>query len=106
MKTKVLLVGIAMVGVLTACEWVKPTEQGANVHVVGSENVRNCDRLGWIEVTTKPDLVFDIQRSPLKVQRELETQARNSAAKKGGDSVVATGAVNAGKQTFDMYRCH
>lgn len=94
-----------MLCAVSACTWVKPAPQASNVHVVGQSNVGSCERLGVIETTVRAELLFDIQRSPAKVKTELETLARNHAAQRGGDSVVATSEVRNGKQQFDIYRC-
>ena len=102
---KLFLLGMVVVSLLPACTWVKPTPEAANVHVVGETNLTNCERLGWVEVAVRAELVLDIQRSPQKVKTELETLARNQAAKRAADSIIATSQIQNGKQTFDIYRC-
>jgi Domain of unknown function (DUF4156) len=105
MKHKLWVSVILLSGLMSACTWVKPTPQANNVHVVGQSNIGGCERLGWVEVAVRSELLFDIQRSPAKVKTELETLARNQAAKRGADSVMATSDVQNGKQLFDIYRC-
>lgn len=105
MKCKQVLAGVLLLGSMSACTWVKPTPEANNVHVVGPSNIGGCERLGWVEVAVRSELLFDIQRSPAKVKTELETLARNQAAKRGADSVMATSNVQNGKQNFDIYRC-
>ena len=106
MKHKLFITVILLSGLVSACTWVKPTSQANNVHVVGQSNLGGCERLGWVEVGVRSELLFDIQRSPAKVKTELETLARNQAAERGADSVIATSEVKNGKQNFDIYRCH
>lgn len=94
-----------MLCVVSACTWVKPTPQANKVHIVGQSNLAGCERLGSVEVSVRSELVFDIQRSPAKVKTELETLARNQAARRGADSVIATTEAKNGTQQFDIYRC-
>lgn len=106
MKCKLVVMGILLSGLMQACTWVKPTAEANNVHVVGQSNLGGCERLGWVDVAVRSELLFDIQRSPAKVKTELETLARNQAARRGADSIIATTEVENGKQQFDIYRCH
>lgn len=94
-----------MVCAVSACTWVRPAPQASNVRVVGPSNVSGCERLGVVETSVRAELLFDIQRSPAKVKTELETLARNHAAQRGADSVIAVSEVRNGKQQFDIYRC-
>lgn len=105
MKNIQRLAVIFLVGLVAACTWVKPTAEASNVHVVGLSNLGGCERIGWVDVAVRSEILFDIQRSPAKVKTELETLARNQAASRGADSVIATSDVKNGKQTYDMYRC-
>lgn len=105
MKRTLFLAIILLMGLVSACTWVKLDSDANNVHVVGPTNLANCERLGWVEVAVRSEILFDIQRSPAKVKTELETLARNQAAKRGADSVIATSQVQNGKQNFDIYRC-
>ncbi|MFH7325976.1 DUF4156 domain-containing protein [Desulfurivibrio sp. C05AmB] len=95
---------IAAVLLLGACTWVKPTVQGEKVRVLTAEEVVKCERVGQTTVSLLAR-VAGIERSPRKVQEELNVLARNSAADVGGDTVVPMGPVEDGKQTFAIYRC-
>ena len=89
---------------LGACTWVKPTDAGAKVVVADGSGVSNCERKGQVESALK-SRVGAFERNATKVAGELETLARNEAAKMGGDTVVAESNVRDGKQTFGVYRC-
>lgn len=105
MKRKLSLAVVLLSSVVSACTWVKVNSNATNVHVVGRNNLAGCEQLGWVGVATRAELLFDIQRSPVKVKTELETLARNAAADRGADSIVAKSDVKNGKQDFDIYRC-
>lgn len=98
--TFALLSLVAMQG----CTWVKPTEAGAAVVVSDGSGVSNCERKGEVEAALK-SRVGAFERNATKVAGELETLARNEAAKMGGDTIVAESTVRDGKQTFGVYRC-
>ncbi len=87
-----------------ACTWVKPTSEGQKVKVVTANEASACKKLGTTEVSLLAK-VAGVNRSKKKVQQELQTLARNSGAKMGGDSVVASSEINEGKQNFDVYLC-
>ncbi len=89
---------------LHACTWVKITPEGAEVVVADGAGVSNCERKG--EVLSKlKSRVGGYERNATKVAGELETQARNEAAKMGGDTVVAESNVRDGEKTYGVYRC-
>lgn len=89
---------------LGACTWVKATDAGAEVVVADGSGVNNCERKGEVESALK-SRVGAFERNATKVAGELETLARNEAAKMGGDTIVAESNVRDGKQTFGVYRC-
>ncbi|MDJ0879950.1 MAG: DUF4156 domain-containing protein [Halieaceae bacterium] len=92
------------VSLLPACTWVKLSPEGESVTVVASVP-SSCKRLGSTTSSTKADLA-SIDRSSKKVATELQTLARNSAAKMGGDTISAESEVSEnGEQTFGIYRC-
>ena len=99
-----LMVIIAALAMLPACTWVKLTEQGETVTVV-SKVADSCERLGSTSSQTKADIA-SVGRNDKKVATELQTLARNSAAKMGGDTIVAESEVSeSGEQKFGVYRC-
>jgi hypothetical protein len=95
---------LALLTCLSACTWVKPTTEGEKVIVSDGAGVSNCERKGEVESALK-SRVAGVERNATKVAGELETLARNEAAKMGGDTIVAESNVRDGKQTFAVYRC-
>lgn len=89
---------------LTACTWVKPTTDGDKVVVSDGTGVSNCVRKGEVESALK-SRVAGVERNATKVAGELETLARNEAAKMGGDTIVAESNVRDGTKTYGVYRC-
>jgi len=89
---------------MPACTWVESTDKGQNVRLVTSEQLGQCKKLGKTTVSVLDKVGF-ISRSEEKVEEELLTLARNSAADMGGDTVVVAGPVSAGEQPFDVYKC-
>ena len=101
-KTEWILV--LLIGTLSACTWIKPTDEGQNVRLVSYEQVGQCKKLGKTTVSVLDKVGF-ISRSQDKVNEELKTLARNSAAEMGGDTIVAAGTLSKGEQPFDVYQC-
>jgi hypothetical protein len=95
---------VLLIGALSACTWVKPTDAGQNVRLASYNQVSQCKKLGKATVSVLDKVGF-ISRSADKVDQELKTLARNSAAEMGGDTIVAVGTVSGGEQPFDVYQC-
>lgn len=92
-------------GVLVAgCSFVKLTPQAEKVVVLSEQEVLRCEHIGQTTVSLM-DKLAGVERDRAKVQNELNTLARNSAAEVNGDAVVAEGAIEDGKQRFGIYRC-
>jgi hypothetical protein len=91
-------------GALAGCTMVPAEPESENVRVVGPGEVAGCKRISSTTVSVLSKVGFLPRRREL-VAGELETLAKNSAAKKGGDSVVAAGEPEDGGQTFDIYDC-
>lgn len=103
MKIK-LISTLVILALLQACTWVKPTEAGAGVVVGQASNVRSCRHISTITTSVKHQ-VGSMPRKPTKVTEELTTLAKNEAAIRGGDTIVAKGPASGGSMTFDVYRC-
>lgn len=97
-------VGALVALYLTGCTWVDVTKEGDNVRVVSAAEVSACKRLGKTNVATAAS-VAGLDRYEEKVQKELNTLARNSAVELGGDTVVPVGTPVEGRQVFEVYRC-
>jgi hypothetical protein len=90
---------------LAGCaNWVKLDEGAENIRLVSSGEVTRCDRIGQTTASVR-ERVGIYQRRPGKVEQELANLARNSALEIGGDTIVADGPVDDGRQRFSVYRC-
>lgn|SRR5690554_5262834 len=101
MKQSLLVFSLAVL--LGGCTWVKLSPEGENVAVLTADDVTNCMRIG--DTTASVVDRIGIQRSDEKVEEELKTLARNSAAMRGADTIVPATPVQDGVRTYDIYRC-
>ena len=101
---KQMLILASMVLALQACTWVKLSDEGKKVRVLGADEVTGCTKLGKASVSLKSK-VAGFDRSRKKVQEELEMLGRNTAVELGGDTIVPVTPIKDGKQVFDVYRC-
>jgi hypothetical protein len=102
-----LVVFVPIVAILVmGFKWVKLTAEGEKVRVLEATEVASCRKLGKTTVPVRAKLI-GIKRNEKKVKRDLEYQARNSAAAdfEAGDTIVVISAVTDGKQKFDVYKC-
>lgn len=103
---KLSLLLVAVVGLTSACTWVKVSEQGANIAVANAANVRNCEKVRNVNVKVKDNFVGSMKRDPNKVATELTNLARNEAVAFDGDTIVPVSLVKDGRQSFDVYKCN
>lgn len=98
--------GIALLSLLSACTWVKPTDLGREINILdqGDETLTTCKKLGSVTSMVKHK-VGSFNRSEEKVATELATIAQNEAAEMGGDTIAAEGPVDNGRRTFSIYKC-
>lgn len=99
-----LSVAMLIVVAASGCVFVQPTEEGQKVRVLTAPEVDRCRALGNITSTVQ-DRVGVIVRREDTVADDVMQNAKNAAAEMGGDTIVATSVLNAGKQTFGVYRC-
>ena len=95
---------------------LKLTPAGANVLRAHSlSDVKECERLGPLTAKLFPGARFSVgmktsggKRSrpddPIYINQYL-IDARNKAARMGGNRVLATNEPYAGRREFDVYRC-
>ena len=102
MKKMIFTLGMALS--LVACTWVELTPEGEKVKVATEADVANCKNMGKATVSVKAEL-GGVVRNQEKVQKELETLARNIAIDLKGDTVVPAGEITDGRQVFNVYRC-
>ena len=89
---------------LAGCAWVEPTPAGEQVRVVDAAAVADCHRLGSTRVSVL-GRVLGMPRSYTRLTQELDTLARNSAARMGGDHVVAETDIVEGERSYAVYDC-
>jgi hypothetical protein len=90
---------------LSACTWIELTEEAESVNVMATAP-SGCERLGSTQSMTKSDIA-SIDRKREKIAIELETLARNAAARMGGDTIVPESDVSDhGEQEFGIFHCN
>jgi hypothetical protein len=99
------LAGVVLAGSMTGCAWVDLKPQGEKVRLLTASEVKRCTRLGHVSSTTTATLLGFIARSTSTVREELNRLARNEAGGMGGDTIVPTGPMVDGEQSYDVYRC-
>lgn len=106
MMMRPLRTGIALLtaAVFGGCVFVQPTEQGKKVRVLTAGEVDRCQHLGNTTSTVTERIGIIVRRQDT-VEDDVLQNAKNAAADMGGDTIVATGTLDAGKQTFGVYRC-
>ena len=97
---------VLAVALVSGCSWVSLTPEAESVKLLASEaEARDCEQVGKTTVSLV-DRVAGIERNPEKVRSELTTLARNSAAQDlDANAVMPISEVEAGRQTFAVYRC-
>ncbi len=89
---------------LCSCTWVDTSEEGSNVRVVTAEELgSSCVRTGSTHVEVIDRVI--LQRAASNVMLELQALARNQAAERGDDTIVATSPVLDGERDYALYRC-
>jgi acyl-CoA synthetase (AMP-forming)/AMP-acid ligase II len=96
------LILISLLFLLTSCTFVRLTPAGDNVAILQMNEVSACTSVGTTTVSVVDKI--GVNRKFEKVEEELSILARNRAATRG-DTLVATGPVVKGEQTFNVYRC-
>ena len=101
MKTNLTIIAATIL--LTACSTLKLTEGGEKVRLLDPNEVESCRELGKTNNSVTAKVI--IERPEDAVAKELRILARNSAARMGGDTIVPLTVVEAGQQTFVVYKC-
>ena len=86
------------------CTWVEPDEAGKQVQVLYGKTLTSCTHKGDVTVSVKHKVGL-YRRNELKVRDELESLARNEAARIGADSIQAVDEPLNGEQRFGAYDC-
>ncbi len=100
---KIIITNLALLS-LCGCTWVDLSDEGSNVRVVTEDELgSSCVRTGTTHVEVVDKVI--LQRAASNVMLELQALARNEAAKRGDDTIVASSPVVDGEQDFAIYRC-
>lgn len=97
-----LVVGVSVLA--ASCTWVEPDAAGKQVQVAYGKNLGACTSKGDISVSVKHKVGL-YRRNDLKVRDELESLARNEAARIGADTIQALDEPLNGEQRFGAYDC-
>lgn len=102
---RVGLVALLSVG-LSACAWVDLAPEAEPVRVVASTaDAAHCEKAGEIGTSTMARFLF-VSRGKKKIATELDTLARNDAAKLGANVVAPLGPVSMeGGRRYAAFRC-
>ena len=104
MKSRGIAIAVLVLFLAGCANWVKLEEGAENIRLVGAGEVTRCERIGQTTVSVR-ERVSVYQRKPGRVEEELANLARNSALEIGGDTIVADGPVDDGRQRFIVYQC-
>ena len=100
----ILIVLIAAAFVLAGCSLTQMTPEAQRVQVVATPP-SGCTPAGRIEVSATSGFSV-VKRNPLRVKDELETLARQEAAKIAANTINPREAPSAdGHQSFEAWRC-
>ena len=100
---KIKLSIIAATILLSSCSTIKLTTGGEKVRVLDPAEVGTCREMGRTNNAVTAKVV--LERAEEQVAKELRILARNSAARMGGDTIVPLTIIEAGQQTFMVYKC-
>lgn len=99
---KLALYGFLAV-IASGCTWVQLTDAGEAVQIGYAGDVKSCQMMGTISVTTQSKIV--LERDATAVQEELYNLARNQAAPMGATNLMPHALPEQGTQAFSAYRC-
>ena len=103
MKSKLAIIFLSLF-VLTGCTAISLTSEGEKIRVMGKDDVVACKHIGKTTATVTAK-VAGLKRKEHIIKKELEILARNAAANMGGDTIIAVGKIDEGKQSFKVYKC-
>lgn len=89
---------------LGACSWVDLQPQAEDILVLKPYQAKECEQ---VRRTTSQvlDKIWFVNRNQEKMEEELATLARNTAAELGGNAIMADSEIKEGKQTFVILNC-
>ena len=87
-----------------ACTWVPLTEGGEQVQLASEKAVEACRQIGRTVAHTRSKVML-FARGESTIREELQSLARNDAAKMNGTTVAPLGPAVNGEQPFGIYVC-
>jgi hypothetical protein len=102
MKTNISIIATTIL--LSACSGLSLTSDGEKVRILEPTEISSCRELGKTN-TSVTDSVVGVERPEETIAKELRIIARNGAARMGGDTIVPLTVIEAGQQTFVVYKC-
>ncbi len=100
---KHLLFGMTLL-TLCSCIWVDLTEEANNIRVLTADQLESdCIQTGTTHVEVLNRVI--LERAASNILLELQALARNQAAERGDDTIVATTPVENGEQDYTLYLC-
>ena len=100
-KNIVLLFGLLLV--IVGCASPELTLQGSKVNVGKESDLKQCQVLGSTSLSLSPTSVKWMKEE--KIKERLMIEARNFAARIGGNMILPVGPLEEGKQSFKIYNC-
>jgi len=100
MKKIILLLGLVLL--IGGC-MPELTLQGSRVEVGDAAAVKQCKQLGSTRLTL-PAMPLNLMGEE-KIKEHLNIEARNFAARIGGNIILPVDAAEEGKQSFNIYNC-
>ncbi len=101
MKTNITIIAATIL--LSACSTLNLSTGGEKVRVLDPSEVESCRELGKTNNSVTAKVI--IERQEDAIAKELRIMARNSASRMGGDTIVPLTVIEAGQQTFVVYKC-
>lgn len=95
---------VSMALLISGCTFVNLRSDATVVQRIEESAAEGCEELGTTRVEVLGKLGF-LKRNPTKVSDELDILARNAAVDLGGNAVVPSGSIDAGKRTYRVMRC-
>ena len=93
---------LSLLFVVVACG-PELTLQGSKVNVAKESQLKQCQILGSTRLSLTPTRMKLMREENMK--KQLTIEARNFAARIGGNMVWPAGAIEEGKQSFNIYNC-
>ncbi len=100
-KNIVLLFGLLLV--IVGCASPELTLQGSKVNVGNESDLKQCQVLGSTRLSLSSTRIRWMKEEQMKEQLIIE--ARNFAARIGGNMILPVGVLEEGKQSFKIYNC-